>query len=265
VTAELFRIGDRQLPRRRRRQFLNQLSDWETDEIEAKSGVKDLVRLSVTFPARCNREITTAIPVGALEDRLEPGAYILTAEAINRAEEWAPESHPMVRRHRPRPDHSVRQRRAARHGALARHGRPGRRCRAPLVAVNNEVLGEARTDPAGIRELRPRPDARHGRHGARLLVAQGPAGDYSFLDLSRAPMDLTDRGVEGREPPKPLDVFLTTERGIYRAGETVYATALVRDATANAMPACRSPPIVTRPTARSTAALRCRPWAWAAA
>ena len=45
-------------------------------------------------------------------------------------------------------------------------------------------------------------------------------------------MDLTDRGVEGREPPKPLDVFLTTERGIYRVGETVYATALVRDATA---------------------------------
>ena len=47
-------------------------------------------------------------------------------------------------------------------------------------------------------------------------------------------MDLTDRGVEGREPPKPLDVFLTTERGIYRVGETVYATALVRDATAMA-------------------------------
>ena len=48
-------------------------------------------------------------------------------------------------------------------------------------------------------------------------------------------MDLTDRGVEGREPPKPLDVFLTTERGIYRVGETVYATALVRDATAIAV------------------------------
>ena len=60
-------------------------------------------------------------------------------------------------------------------------------------------------------------------------------------------MDLTDRGVEGREPPKPLDVFLTTERGIYRVGETVYATALVRDATAVAVDDVPLTAIVTRP------------------
>ena len=60
-------------------------------------------------------------------------------------------------------------------------------------------------------------------------------------------MDLTDRGVEGRDPPKPLDVFLTTERGIYRVGETVYATSLVRDATANAVENVPLTAIVTRP------------------
>ena len=80
-----------------------------------------------------------------------------------------------------------------------------------------------------------------------LLVADTPAGDYNFLDLARAPMDLTDRGVEGRDPPKPLDVFLTTERGIYRVGETVYATALVRDATAAAKPGVPLTALVTRP------------------
>ena len=55
-------------------------------------------------------------------------------------------------------------------------------------------------------------------------------------DDLRDDRSLTDRGVEGRDPPKPLDVFLTTERGIYRAGETVYATALIRDASAIASP-----------------------------
>jgi uncharacterized protein YfaS (alpha-2-macroglobulin family) len=80
-----------------------------------------------------------------------------------------------------------------------------------------------------------------------LLVAEGASGDYSFLDLSRAPMDLTDRGVEGRDPPKPLDVFLRTERGIYRTGETVYATSLVRDATAMARTGVPLTTIVTRP------------------
>ena len=84
-----------------------------------------------------------------------------------------------------------------------------------------------------LRALRARPDARHRRHGAGPARRRHGGGDYSFLDLSKAAMDLTDRGVEGREPPKPLDVFLTTERGIYRVGETVYATALVRDATAD--------------------------------
>ena len=36
-----------------------------------------------------------------------------------------------------------------------------------LVAVNNEVLGEATTDAEGYARLRARPDARHRRHGAR--------------------------------------------------------------------------------------------------
>ncbi|MFD1808130.1 MG2 domain-containing protein [Gemmobacter lanyuensis] len=32
-----------------------------------------------------------------------------------------------------------------------------------------------------------------------------------------------------------MDVFLTTDRGAYRAGETVFATALARDAQAVAI------------------------------
>ncbi len=80
-----------------------------------------------------------------------------------------------------------------------------------------------------------------------LLTATTASGDYSFLDLSKPAMDLTDRGVDGRAPPKPLDVFLTTERGIYRVGETVYATTLVRDATAHAVENVTLTAIVRRP------------------
>src|SRR5690606_17671540 len=45
----------------------------------------------------------------------------------------------------------------------------------------------------------------------------------------------SDRGVEGRPAPGPLDVFLATDRGAYRAGETIHVTALVRDANAVAV------------------------------
>ena len=67
-----------------------------------------------------------------------------------------------------------------------------------------------------------------------LLVATTAAGDYGFLNLVQSAFDLTDRGVNGREAPGALDAFLFTERGVYRSGETVYVTALLRDAKGDA-------------------------------
>ncbi|MEL7116852.1 MAG: hypothetical protein AAGP08_14950, partial [Pseudomonadota bacterium] len=59
--------------------------------------------------------------------------------------------------------------------------------------------------------------------------------DLTFLSLSDPEFDLSDRGVEGRPPAGPIDVFLTTDRGAYRAGEQINATVLTRDGTAEAM------------------------------
>lgn len=44
-----------------------------------------------------------------------------------------------------------------------------------------------------------------------------------------------------------MDVFLTTDRGAYRAGETVYATALARDAVADAVDGLPLTAILMRP------------------
>src|SRR5690606_22298130 len=46
---------------------------------------------------------------------------------------------------------------------------------------------------------------------------------------------LSDRGVEGRVPPGPIDVYLTPDRGAYRPGETINLTILARDAQAKAI------------------------------
>jgi alpha-2-macroglobulin len=247
VNAALYRIGDRQLADAMAEgTFLSQLSSWETDDIAAKAGEK-VWEGSVDVASEINREITTAIPVGEMEAELKPGAYILTAEAVNSADEWGPKAtqwfivtdlglttlsgndglHVMVR--------SL--------GSAA----PVGDVRLRLVAVNNEILGQATTDAEGYASLAPGLMRGTGGMAPGLLVAETTAGDYSFLDLTKASMDLTDRGVDGREPPKPLDVFLTTERGIYRVGETVYATALVRDATARAVGGVPLTAIVTRP------------------
>ena len=44
-----------------------------------------------------------------------------------------------------------------------------------------------------------------------------------------------DRGVEGAPPAPPVDLFVATDRGAYRVGETVNATVLVRNAEARAI------------------------------
>ena len=70
-----------------------------------------------------------------------------------------------------------------------------------------------------------------GRGGSALgLIVATLGDDYNFLSLTQNAFDLTDRGVGGREGPAGLDAFVYTERGVYRSGETVFATALLRDA-----------------------------------
>jgi uncharacterized protein YfaS (alpha-2-macroglobulin family) len=108
-----------------------------------------------------------------------------------------------------------------------------------LYARNNGELASATTDAAGVAHI---PGAKlRGRGGDEpfALVANGPAngpnsGDFNFLEIGRGAFDLSDRGVSGRAQPGPVDAFLYSERGIYRPGERVHLTALVRDDKADA-------------------------------
>src|SRR5690606_38329034 len=74
-----------------------------------------------------------------------------------------------------------------------------------------------------------------GGMAPQLILARGGDDDFVFLDLTRAGFDLSDRGVEGLPAPGPIHVMTWTERGIYRAGERVHATALARDRAARAI------------------------------
>jgi uncharacterized protein YfaS (alpha-2-macroglobulin family) len=117
---------------------------------------------------------------------------------------------------------------------------------ADLVAVNNSILATATTDADG----RARFDAGllRGAGGAApaMVTLTDGAADFAFLDLTRSAFDLSDRGVEGRAAPPPVDVFLSTERGAYRPRETVHATILARDAQAGAVADLPLTAIVTR-------------------
>ncbi|MBW7922250.1 MAG: alpha-2-macroglobulin family protein [Rubellimicrobium sp.] len=115
-----------------------------------------------------------------------------------------------------------------------------------LVTRANAVLGTAVTDAEGHAQF----DAglTRGTGAAEpALVTVASGDDMGFLSLLDPAFDLSDRGVEGREAAGPMDVFLTTERGIYRAGDVVHLTALMRDEAAVALPGVPLTAILVRP------------------
>jgi len=104
-----------------------------------------------------------------------------------------------------------------------------------LIAADNDVLATETTGLDGTARFAPA--LLHGEAGfapAALHLAKpgtGPDGDdFTVLSLTRPAFDLSDRGASGRAQPGPLDAFVWLDRGIYRPGETVHATALLRDA-----------------------------------
>ena len=98
-----------------------------------------------------------------------------------------------------------------------------------LVSEGNEELGRTRTDAAGRATFPPGLLAGRDAASPRAVLAYGPAGDFAVLDLARPGFDLADRGAGGRRTAQPFDGFLYTDRGIYRPGETVHLSALLRD------------------------------------
>ena len=82
---------------------------------------------------------------------------------------------------------------------------------------------------------------------AAVMASDTAKQEFSRLELSKAAFDLSDRGIEGRAQPGPVDAFLYTERGIYRPGETVQLMALLRDDSATALGNMPVTLIVKRP------------------
>lgn len=116
-----------------------------------------------------------------------------------------------------------------------------------LLSVANEVLGTARTDAEGHAVFEPGLTRGTDSAAPAMVVAREGDLDTAFLSLTDPEFDLSDRGVEGHEAAPPVDVFLSTDRGAYRAGETVHATALARDAKQEAITGLPLTAILSRP------------------
>jgi uncharacterized protein YfaS (alpha-2-macroglobulin family) len=231
VSIRILRIGDRNLLDKLGRDFQTSLNASQLQQIADTDGVAVWNgQLKVESPL--NAEVTTAFPVDeAIGTSLAPGVYVMTAEPdgpkkdddySDLATQWFIVSDLGLTAFSGHDGIHVFVNSLATAAASAQ-------TEVRLVARNNEVVTTKRTDGAGHAVFEPGFARGEGGMTPALLVATDSHGDYGFLNLAGPAFDFSDRGVGGRAAPAGLDAFVYTERGVYRTGETVHVTALLRD------------------------------------
>ncbi len=227
----IYRIGDRAIAAAvRDGVFKQNLDGYGAEDIAERTGQLEFEGTVDLSASKLNEMGMTAIPVADVLGTVEPGAYVITAKVTDaKTEYW----HPVATQWFIVTDLGL----SVVTGEDGVHAfvrsltstDPIANAKVRLVAVNNEVLGETTTDTAGRAEFAPGLVHGDGSMAPQLLVAETEDGDYAFLDMNKPEFDLSDRGVTGRPSPGPLDLFATSERGVYRPGETVFLTALLRN------------------------------------
>jgi len=248
VKVTVYRIGDRNMINTvLGYDFERNLYQYNLDDIADQSGEKVWTG-EFKVEKELNEEITTAFPITEAVPEMEPGVYILAAEPADvpgddygeRTTQWFIVS-----------DFGL----TALSGSDGIHAfvnslattAPLEGVEVRLIARNNEVLATATTGASGTVTFALGLARGEGGLSPALLVASGKSGDYAFLNLKQSAFDLTDRGVAGREPPKGLDAFVFTERGVYRTGETVHVITLLRNAEGVAVPDANLTLVIERP------------------
>ena len=233
---KLYRVGDRALSQLLSGyQFLRQLDGYEISTIADQLG-EPVWEGVLEVENRLNEEVTTSFPVDEALPERKPGVYVLTAQPVSdRSETWDPRATQWfvvsdigLSTYTGEDGLTVFARSLA-------SAKPLAGVELTLLARNNEVLGTANADEEGRVVFNPGLTRGEGGMVPAVLTARAGDGDFVFLDMARAGFDLSDRGVEGRAKPGALDVYAFTERGIYRAGETVHVAALARDSGATAV------------------------------
>lgn len=255
IDVSILHVGDRNLVATLRAgSFRDQIGDAGFRQLAADEGRK-VWSGSLAVAAKLNEDVKTAFPVREAVGALSPGVYVLQARVPVAGSDATPDGD-------------------AGDGATATQwfvvsdlglstvggeggitalvrslatAAPVPGVTLKLMARDNDVLGTATTGPDGAARFDPGLSRGEGGERPSAITAAAPDGDTDFLDLTAAPFDLTDRGDRGRAAKAGLDALVYAERGVYRSGETVYLTALLRDAAGSAVPGVPLTLVVSRP------------------
>jgi hypothetical protein len=252
IDLTLYRISDRNLLRAMQDNFFGTtLPEWQSRNFAADIAEEVWTGQGETGNT-LNRDMITRLPLGEVLSDVPTGIYALTAKVPGAdpysdpgATQWFVLSDLGLSTMSGTDGLHVTVRQLS--DAAALEG-----AQVTLLSRANAVIAEGVTDDQGY--LRFEAGLTRGSGSAApalIVVKQGadnlPQQDIAFLSLTDPAFDLSDRGVEGRLPAPPIDVFLATDRGAYRVGETIHATALARDDKAAAISGLPVTAILTRP------------------
>jgi alpha-2-macroglobulin len=250
IAIEIVRIGDRNLLSTvHSSDFLSQLSSYRLKQYVDSDGVK-IWSGTLAVASELNRDVTTDFPVLEALGKLDAGVYVMTAKPTELAASDDDDA-----------DVATQWFIVSDLGLTAFSGRDGvhvfvrsltsakpiEGISLRFVARDNEVLATKESSSEGYVHFEPGLARGTGGLAPGLVIAEDGKGDYGFLDLQENAFDLTDRGDDGREVKQALDAQVFTERGVYRSGETVFVTALLRDAKGAAKEGVPMTLVVERP------------------
>ena len=247
VVLAIYRIGDRNLlDSLLGYEFQRNMSRYQSQRLASERGAK-IWSGELAVESKLNAEVTTAFPLDQAVKDLAPGLYVMTAEPKDvvsteygqQATQWFIVSDLGLTAYTTHDGIDVFI-----HSLASADPRSSVEVR--LIARNNEVLAVRQTDRNGFIHFEAGLARGEGGVAPAAIVAS-EKGDYAFLSLKSPAFDLSDRGVAGRSVPAGLDAFVYTERGVYRSGETVAVTALLRDARGAAAPNAPLTMVITRP------------------
>lgn len=237
VAVKVYRINDRNVvPQLIDGRLFQPLNPYRARTLAENDG--ELVwQGDVEVESRRNAAVVTALPLEQALDGPKPGLYVLTARAVGVPSSNIP--YTLATRWLMVSDLGLTSLSGA-DGvdvfvrALST-AEPLQGVPVDLVARNNADLGRVITDAQGRAHFGRTMTGGAGGRAPAAVMARSDDGSFAVLDLTRPAFDLTDRGVGGRDVPGPLDAYLYADRGVYRPGETVHVSVLLRDDQAAAV------------------------------
>jgi uncharacterized protein YfaS (alpha-2-macroglobulin family) len=217
--------------------FLNQMISWNVEQLK-----NDSAELVAEGTFDCNGNIDETLLRGLpldkiLGEKLEAGVYVVQAQVSDKnnyaenesATQWVVVSDIGLSTYSGPDGLHVTSRSLETAQELAE-------IELNVIARNGRSLGTATTDKNGYAHFDEKMLAGKDSNAPIFIQATNKGKDFTFIAFNKEGFDFSDRGVKGRTPAKKADAYIYTERGIYRPGEKVNITALLRDQTGKALP-----------------------------